>query len=459
MDRTRIFAAVACAATLVGCGGSKGKPPDDGGGGGGPIAVSALVGWDMLGIDAATRDTLRFALYLDNARSELAGATCTASGADGLSCSGPLPAMTAGTHTIELASYTAANPTLESPRSTSLSITVSSSGGVTTAASSGAASTTAVAAPPTALTTADGARLRIDVYALVDSPTAIAISNSGVAFIGHGAGRVGVVRNGVLFSDDTVGGSESGGPILDLAVDPSFARNHFVYVLDVTPGESATFRLARYREAAGRLGERAVLLGGVPASPTDAAGALAFGADAQLYVALDDGGDPERAGQLASYNGKVLRLNADGSTPADQSGASPVYASNLRSPRSLSSDETTASLWVADRTSGRAVRLAGAAERDRTARAFALPLEHGPASVAMYRGALIPALRGSLLVAPAVEDGFLLRARFTGADQRTIAATERLAIPGGARARFVETGPEGAIYVGTDREVLRISPR
>jgi glucose/arabinose dehydrogenase len=197
----------------------------------------------------------------------------------------------------------------------------------------------------------------------------------------------------------------------------------------------------------------------VPASPVGPAASLAFGPDGRVYVALDDGGDTESARRGGSYNGKVLRLNADGSTPHDMPGASPIYASSLRAPRGLAWDASTASLWVADAGARRAQRIRARGGRGIDVTAFRLPLAAGPASIAVYRASLIPAWQGSLLVAPAEEAGYLLRAQVNDADRGTIASSERLEIPGAAFVRVVEVGPDGAIYVGTDREVLRIVPR
>ena len=90
---------------------------------------------------------------------------------------------------------------------------------------------------------------------------------------------------------------------------------------------------------------------------------------------------------------------------------------------------------------------------------YRLPLAEGPASIAVYRGGLIPRLQGNLLVAPAEDAAYLLRARFTSADQSVVGSTERLAIPGDSFVRLVKVGPDGAIYVGTDTAVLRIVPR
>src|SRR5438876_78800 len=87
--------------------------------------------------------------------------------------------------------------------------------------------------------------------------------------------------------------------------------------------------------AAGHDGDDVVLLDRIAASSPDAAASLRFGLDGKLYVALDDGGHPLLAGDLASFNGKILRMNPDGTTPDDQAGATPVYSYGYRAPRAL----------------------------------------------------------------------------------------------------------------------------
>jgi aldose sugar dehydrogenase len=450
----------AAVAGACGGGGSNGSPD------GTVVNTTARIGWDQQATDATELATLHFVMYIDGTRTELTSASCsTPSGSAGFPCESPLPSMSNGQHTIQVASYITAGSILESPKSAPLVITVSGSSGLTTSGVTVDARPPAVSAPaptpPRELITRDGARLQITVLAQADRPSAVAVSEDGAVFIADRSGHVSIVRNGVLaggtaltVTDDEV--RESGG-ILDLALDPQFARTHFAYVLDAPAGQPATFRLSRFREAGGRFGERAVLFDSVRASPSPS-GSLAFGPDARLYVALDDGGDPDSARRAASYNGKVLRLNADGTTPDDQPGATPVFASNLRAPRSLAWDASTLSLWVADAGARRAERIRGSDRRALVVTPYRLPLVDGPRSLAMYRGALIPLLQGSLLVAPVEDATYLLRARFS-TDQNTIASTERLDISDGASVRLVKVGPDGAIYVATDSEVLRIVPR
>jgi glucose/arabinose dehydrogenase len=150
-----------------------------------------------------------------------------------------------------------------------------------------------------------------------------------------------------------------------------------------------------------------------------------------------------------------MRLTAEGRTPADQP-SGPLFASNLRAPRSLAWDGSGASLWVADAGAARLTRLRTRGRRT-TATLYRLPLTQGPASAVIYRGALMPAFAGDLLVASIEDSPSVLRVRLANDD--TVSATEPLTLLGSGSVRVVKVGPDGALYALTDDAVLRITPR
>jgi len=452
---SRFISCLALTAALV-CASCGGSP--NGSSNGDVVPGATRIGWDQTADDATELAGLHFVIYIDNTRTELPNASCSGpAGSAGFSCEATLPAMSSGQHTIQLASYVVGDVLLESPKSAPLTITVAGGGSVT-AGSVTASGVTAeaeavtprVAAPSSVrdAVTSDGVKLHTAVVAAVVQPTALAIAGDGTLLVGDRAGTLRVLRDGTT-TETALGG----GAVLAVALDASFARSHLLYVLDTVDGQPATFRLARYRELDGRLGERAVLLDGVPARPDAPAGALAFGADGRLYLALDDAGDPQTATRPSSYNGKVMRLTADGRTPGDQPAATPTYAANIQAPRSLVWDGPSASLWLADAGASRAVRLR-TSNRRTAAKTYRLP--QGPASIAVYRGQLMPALAGDLLVASIDDAPSILRVRMGGGD--TVSATEPLTLLGSGSIRAVTVAPDGAIYALTDDAVLRIAP-
>jgi glucose/arabinose dehydrogenase len=457
----------ALAVSLASCGGSTPPPStSDPGGTGERISGNERLGWNQAASDATELATFRYAAYVDGNRVELADVSCGGLSGSAFPCSSRMPAMTPGAHSIELASFVLDGGTvIESGRSATLRVTV-------TGATAGGSSPLP-AAPPAAtlLTTADGAELRLDALSdQLEAATAMAIAPDGRVFVAEQEGRVRILRNDVLDPQPAVTiyealmTSASEGGLLALALDAQFDRTHFLYAAYTISGPEGTrrFRVVRYREVEGRLGERVVLLDDIPAAPRPAA-ALGTGPDGRLYVALDAAVSTGRTPAVASYSGKVLRLNADGTTPQDQPGGSPVFATDFQSPRGLDWHPSTGTLVVADvkRRDLEELRiipasLAGSATLSRTR--MLLPVGTGVAGMAFYRGTLVPAFAGDLFVA-ADEGRCLLRLRFDRRDPTRLVSSERLLEDGGNRIRAVSVAADGLVYVATDRAVLRLGPR
>jgi glucose/arabinose dehydrogenase len=467
------------------CGGSSSPPSTGGTGGTGErITGNERLGWNQSAADSAELSAFRYAAYVDGSnRAELTDASCNASGGDGaFPCSSRLPPLSIGSHTLELVSFVMdGNSVIESSRSAPLRLTV--------VGSAAAAAPSSTAQSHGELTTADGARLRFELVADgLEFPTALAIARDGRVFVAERGGRIRILHDSAVNSDglrrgpggptgvetnaepalvldDVLVLGASGGGLLGLALDPEFERTRFVYAIYTSASREAApvFRLARFREAGGRLGERLVLLDQVPASAARPAGAIGFGPDGNLYVAFDDAGDPRHARQLASFNGKILRLNAEGTTPADQPASSPIYATDYRSPRGFDWHPVTGALWSADETGldTEELRVVGAdAARSRqSARRVTIPLpsETGALSVVFYRGALIPAFRGDLLLA-AGAGNHILRMRFDRRDPVRLVSTERLLQDQVADVSVVSVDTNGAVYFCTDRALLRLAP-
>ena len=87
------------------------------------ISGTERVGWDQPAADAAELATIGYVIYVDGQRTELAGVTCgPAAAAAGFPCTARLPAMSAGPHTLQLASFVNGRVGLESARSAVLHV-------------------------------------------------------------------------------------------------------------------------------------------------------------------------------------------------------------------------------------------------------------------------------------------------------------------------------------------------
>jgi glucose/arabinose dehydrogenase len=401
-------------------------------------------------------------VYVDGAAPvEILGVTCDSNSPSAgiFPCSGQLPALSPGAHTLELSAVVVDGTlVLASTKSPSFRVTVVTS--LTTGS-------TAIV-PPEGLpfTTADGVALRLDVVAdALDNPTDIAFAPDGRIFIAEASGSILVADAGGRMSRSTsvIAESQNMGRLLAVTLDPRFADTPHVYTLWAGPAESRErlFAVARFTESGGALHDRVVLADDIPAS-TDPHGTLRFGPDGKLYAAFDDGDDSRRAGDLASRNGKVLRINPDGTTPADQENLTPVFAYGFRSPHAVDWQPGTGELWMADAANtGSSLlyvlrRVGSPRVRGMVSAAFTLPKPTTGSSIAFYRGPAIPAFQGNLLVA-SEEGQHVLRVRFDPADRTRIVATERLLQNQIGGVRVVAVSPGGTVYLGTASALFSIT--
>ncbi len=453
--RDLFFGVLITLIVVAGCGGdtTPPTPTPPGPGAGESITGRERIGWDQLASTTEELATFRYAIYVDGTRNEVTETSCgqTATSA-GFPCSGRLPAMSAGAHTLELATYVVDDGGVaESAKSSSLRVTVVAS--------------SAPAAPVEwesghVETTADGIELRTEklMSGLVE-PIDAAFTPDGRLFIAERIGRVRVIdydkdREQAELADAlTLDADDDGGRdrVLSIAVDPDFARTHFVFLIQTAPSSSGpVFRLARYRELRGTLAERAILLETGSTTDAQAAAVLRFGRDGKLYLALDDRADA----------GRLLRLNVDGTMPRDQAGTSPAIAKGIRLPRGMGWDPRSGLLWIADDDGGDAGHLNAVAASNPPVRALLRgrqALGEAAGSLAFYSSELLPGLRRDLLIASSA-GRHLLRLRFADGDSTRISNAERLLQDQVGAIRVVTIGPDGAIYFCTDDSLGRLVP-
>src|SRR5262249_4243253 len=141
------------------------------------------IGWDQPAADAPELATIRYAIYADDVRSEIAGATCAStSAANGFACTGRLPPLTPGAHRLQIASFIVDGAVFESARSAALRVNVVAAG----ASSSGVATVR-----PGTSVTPDGIRMRVELVAGgLDTPADLALTPDGRILIAEAGGRI-----------------------------------------------------------------------------------------------------------------------------------------------------------------------------------------------------------------------------------------------------------------------------
>ncbi|MEW5989146.1 MAG: PQQ-dependent sugar dehydrogenase [Chloroflexota bacterium] len=217
----------------------------------------------------------------------------------------------------------------------------------------------------------------------LDQPVGMAHAGDGRLFVLEQAGLIRIVEaDGNLLTTpflditDRVGGTDPEQGLLGLAFDPSYASNGYFYV-NYTD-EAGDTHIARFSRdpldpnLADPNSEFTLFTFDQPDNNHNG-GALAFGPDGYLYVALGDGGgvgDPwGNAQSRRTLLGKILRLDVDpaGGDPPDCGGGSnysipadnpfvdgpgtrcdEIWAYGLRNPWRATFDRHTGDLYIAD---------------------------------------------------------------------------------------------------------------
>jgi len=338
-------------------------------------------------------------------------------------------------------------------------------------------STTPPATAPVMLTTQDGVRVQADaIVSSLEVPWALAFAPDGRLFVAERVGRVRIVNlststsETALTLDDVFRQGEAG--LLGLALAPDFAATRLVYLYySAVVGNGAVNRIVRYREAGGRLAERAVLLDNIPAATIHDGGRLRFGPDGLLYATAGDAANSSLAQDPASLAGKFLRIERDGLAPRGNPFGSPVFSWGHRNPQGFDWHPVTGEIWATEHgNSGNDeinVIRAGVnygwptIEAAQTFPNMEPPVTFfnpaiAPSGAAFYQGTRFPQFAGNLFAAT-LRGVHLLRL-VVDAQGRRVTRQERLLEGTFGRLRDVAVGPDGFIYICTNNRDGRGSP-
>jgi glucose/arabinose dehydrogenase len=309
----------------------------------------------------------------------------------------------------------------------------------------------------------------------LETPWAIAFAADGRAFISERPGRIRVIKDGKLQREpwmeiDAYEVGEAG--LLGLALDPGFERSRFLYAAYTYRDGSGRLknRLARLRDdpATGKGVIDRLLLDGLAGSNNHNGGRVKFGPDGKLYGTMGDAQNTSLSQNRSSLNGKILRLNPDGTIPSDNPfPQSPVYSYGHRNPQGLAWQPGTARLYATEHgPSGFQGCCLDEVNLIEPGKNYGWPVIRGDQT---HEGMVPPVLHsgnsetwapcgaafvtrgpwaGSLLFT-GLRGQSLYRAVFDSNNPSKVALFERLFVREFGRLRDVAEGPDGALYLLT----------
>jgi aldose sugar dehydrogenase len=339
---------------------------------------------------------------------------------------------------------------------------------------------------------------RVRVVTLTNAlvqPWALAFMPGGDILITERAGRLRLVHDGRL-EPAGIGGippvdTRTQDGLMDLALHPHFAQNHTIYFTYSKPGtlgDTTTLASARLDGPAVAEVHDLFVADAWSTAGGNSGSRIAFGLDGTIYMTVGERHEQKPAQDLRTHKGKIVRLNDDGTVPADNPFAGrtdvrpEIFASGVRNPQGLFIDPATGTIWehehgprggdelnIIERghnygwpaiTYG--INYNGTIISKDTARqGMDQPVTYwvpsiSPSGLTIYSGDRFSAWRGNVFLG-ALSGLDLRRLEIVN---RHVIHQETIVLSGGPRRiRDVRQGPDGLLYVLTEfGALLRLEP-
>jgi glucose/arabinose dehydrogenase len=316
-------------------------------------------------------------------------------------------------------------------------------------------------------------------------PWSIVWAPDGRMIFTERAGRVRVFETGKLRPEplftvpDVEPSGESG--LMSVVLHPQFVSNHFLYLSYAYAGEGKRVRVVRYRETPSGLVDRKVIIEDIPAAQFHAGCRLRFGPDGKLYITTGDATQRDLAQRLDSLAGKILRVNDDGTVPADnpfvgrQNARPEIWSYGHRNSQGIDWQPVTNLLFETEHgpsgfdgpEGGDEVNIVEKGKNygwplirhQQTREGLESPLLEytpacAPASGVFYRGSVFSQFTGNFFFG-CLRGERIIRVVLDG---RKVVSQENLLTGKYGRIRDVAEGPEGYLYFSTSNRDGRGSP-
>ena len=320
----------------------------------------------------------------------------------------------------------------------------------------------------------------------LEHPWSLAFLPDGRMLVTERPGRLRIVSPDGAISAPVAGVPEvyarGQGGLLDVAIDPDFGTDPWVYLSFSEPGEGGGgTSVARGRLSGESLVDVAVIFRQEP--KLDAGqhfgSRLVFDREGRLYVTSGDRGNWDNPQRLDRGQGKIFRIHRDGSIPDDNPFAGredaipAIWSYGHRNVQGAALHPVTGQLWQTEHGArgGDELNIPGAGlnygwpvitlgvnysgqpigSGEKEAPGMEQPIHSwtpsiAPSGLAFYTSDRFPAWKGSLFVG-ALAFQRVVRLQLDG---DTVVAEEPLLVDFGERIRDVRQGPDGFLYLLTD---------
>ena len=172
------------------------------------------------------------------------------------------------------------------------------------------------------------------------TPWSITFLPNGAMLVTERSGQIQRIgESGKTYPIDGVRETSEGG-LLGIAVHPQFRDNNRLYVYFTTDqGGELTNQIDQYVLSGDSLGFERTIMADIPAATNHNGGAIAFGPDGKLYATTGDAAQSDLAQDTSSLAGKILRMNDDGSVPADNPYGNLTWSYGHRNPQGIAWDK------------------------------------------------------------------------------------------------------------------------
>lgn len=172
-------------------------------------------------------------------------------------------------------------------------------------------------------------------------PWSIVFTDSSRILVTERNGNLRQIKDGVLIEKplhifkEVSSKAEEG--LMGLTLDPDYSSNLYIYISYAHEKDGDLFvKILKFKDNLEFLSDEKLIIDNIPAARYHAGCRLRFGPDNKLYITTGDATDREKAQELDRLEGKILRLNSNGSVPEDNPFPnSPIWSYGHRNPQGI----------------------------------------------------------------------------------------------------------------------------